>query len=218
MPERSRRRTALLETVRVYQGRAPLWPLHLLRLERSALALGIRLPAELDPPGGGADRICRYEFRGRGRVRMTERGVERPAGLRLRTARVPHRGYRHKTTDREWLDAARLDAAAQGADDVLLLSEEGCAAESSIWSVFWWEDGRLAAPPLEFGILPGVARARLAELTGELLERRLPGPQLPAFGGFLANAGRGVVPLLELDGKIGVPDDETARLAAAFWP
>ena len=218
MPERIRRRPALLETVRVIQGRAPLWPLHLPRLERSALALGIRLPAELDAPSGGADRICRFEFPGRGRVRLSERGIERPAGLRLRTSGVPHRGYRHKTTDREWLDAARLDAASRGADDVLLLSEDGCAAESSIWSVFWWEDGRLAAPPLAFGILPGVARERLGELAGGLVESRVPGARLPALGPFLANAGRGIVPMRELDGELIVPNDETERLAAAFWP
>jgi branched-subunit amino acid aminotransferase/4-amino-4-deoxychorismate lyase len=188
------------------------------RLERSAIALGIALPEELEPPSGAADRIVRFEFRSRGRVRMTERGVERLQGLRLRTGRVPHRGYRHKTTDREWLDAARLDAASQGADDVLLLSEGGFVAESSIWSVFWWEAGRLATPPLSFGVLPGVARARLAELAGGVVESALPGAQLPGFGGFLANAARGVVRLMELDGVIGVPASETGRLAEAFWP
>jgi len=180
--------------------------------------MGIALPAEFDLPGGGADRICRLEFRGRGRVLAAERALERPAGLRLRTARVPHRGYRHKTTDREWLDAARLDAASRGADDVLFLTEAGCVAESSVWSVFWWEDGRLAAPPLDTGILPGVARARLAELVGGLLESCLPGPELPSRGGFLANAARGVVPLLDLDREIVVAERETERLGAAFWP
>jgi len=213
-----RRRVALIETVRVHHGRVPLWPLHLARLERSAVALGVELPIEVDVPAGGADRICRFEFRGRGRCRVMERRVEHIGGLRLRTARVPHRGYRHKTTEREWLDAARLDAASEGADDVLLLSEGGFVAESSIWSLFWWEEGRLAAPPLSFGILPGVARARLAELAGGLVEGCLPGPRLPGLGGFLANAARGVVPLLELDGVHVVPARATGVLAEGFWP
>jgi branched-subunit amino acid aminotransferase/4-amino-4-deoxychorismate lyase len=216
--ERRPHRLGLIETVRVRQGRVPLWPLHLERLERSALALGIALPRELEPPAGGADRIVRFEFRGRGRVRVTGRGVEQIRGLRLRTARVPHRGYRHKTTDREWLDAARLDAASQGADDALLLSEEGFVAESSVWSLFWWEGGRLAAPPLSFGILPGVARARLAQLAGGMVESRLPGPQLPGLGAFLANAARGIVPLVELDADLAVSEEQTARLSEAFWP
>jgi branched-subunit amino acid aminotransferase/4-amino-4-deoxychorismate lyase len=213
-----RRRVALLETVRVRNGRAPLWALHEARLLRSAAALGLTLPRELAPPSGGGDRICRLEFPGRGRSRLLERRVEALGGLRLRTARVPHRGYRHKTTDREWLDVARLDAAAAGADDVLLLSEEGFVAESSIWGIFWWEAGRLAAPPLELGILPGVARARLAALVGGLVESRLPGPDLVAHGGFAANAGRGLVPLRELDGVHVVPERRTERLAEAFWP
>ena len=218
MPDLVRRRTALIETVRVHHGRSPLWPFHEERLFRSGTALGIRLPDPLAPPTGGSDRICRFAFPGRGRIRLTERRPEELDGLRLRTARVPHRGYRHKTTDREWLDAARLDAASQGADDVLLLSEEGFVAESSIWSLLWWEGDKLAAPPLAFGILPGVARARLGRLTGGVIESSLPGAELALCGGFAANAGRGIVPLLELDGVTAVPNHLTTGLAEAFWP
>jgi branched-subunit amino acid aminotransferase/4-amino-4-deoxychorismate lyase len=149
---------------------------------------------------------------------VTERQVDAVSALRLRTSPVPHRGYRHKTTDREWLDAARLDAAADGADDVLFLSADGAVAESSIWSLFWWEGGRLAAPPLELGVLPGVARARLAIVAGGLLESSLAGPELAAHGGFAANAARGIVPLAEVDGVQVVPDPSTASLDEAFWP
>ena len=218
MPEHPRRPSALLETVRVRHGRAPLWPLHVDRLRRSASALGYSLPDVLEPPGGGADRICRFEYLSRGRVRLTERGVEELAGVRLRSSPVPHRGYRHKTSDREWLDAARLNAAAEGADDVLLLSEGGFVAESSIWSLFWWDEGTLTAPPLDLGILPGVARVRLGELVGPLREARLPGPELAARGGFAANAARGVVPISELDGRQVVPHPGTETLREAFWP
>jgi len=213
-----RRRAALLETVRVRNGRAPLWALHVERLHRSAAALGYSLPPLLVPPTGGGDRICRFEYLSRGRSRMVERQVEEVAGLCLRTSRVPHRGYRHKTSDREWLDAARLDAAEEGADDVLLLSNAGFVAESSVWGLFWWEDGRLAAPPLELGVLPGVARARLEDMVGGLVESLLPGGDLVAHGGFAANAARGVVPLLEVDGVQVVSVRGTAALAAAFWP
>ncbi len=218
MPDRPRVRMALLETVRVRDGRVPLWPLHEQRVRRSAAALGYSIPRELLPPSGGPDRICRIEYASRERVLVTERQVEEVAGLRLRTARVPHRGYRHKTTDREWLDAARLDAATAGGDDALLLSEEGFVAESSIWSLFWWSDGELTAPPLEFGILPGVARARLAELAGGLRGAPLPGAELASRGGFAANAGRGIVRLVEVDGIQVVPDRRTTPLIEEFWP
>lgn len=210
--------TTLLETVRVRGGRVPLWPLHEARLHRSAAALGVLLPDALDPPTGGADRVCRLAFPGRGRMRNTERQMEPVAGLRLRSAPVPHRGYRHKTTDRAWLDSARLDAAAAGADDALLVTEEGWVAESSIWSLFWWEGGRLAAPPLALGVLPGVARARLAELSGGIVESRLPAADLARLGGFAANAARGVVPIVEMDGHLVAPEGATGALSAAFWP
>jgi len=217
MPDPPRVRLALLETVRVRDGRVPLWRLHEARARRSAAALGYSLPAELVPPSGGPDRICRIAYASRERVTVTNRKLEERRSLRLVTAQVPHRGYRHKTTDREWLDAARLDAAARGGDDVLFLSEEGFVAESSIWSLFWWERGVLTAPPLDFGILPGVARARLAEVAGGLREGRLPGAELPAHGGFAANAARGIVPLAEVDGIQVVPDEATTQLAEGFW-
>jgi branched-subunit amino acid aminotransferase/4-amino-4-deoxychorismate lyase len=209
---------ALIETVRVLGGLVPLWELHQERVRRSAAALGYSLPAELVPPAGGTDRICRIEYASRERVSTAERQVEEVAGLRLRTALVPHRGYRHKTTDREWLDAARLDAATRGGDDVLLLSEQGMVAESSIWSLFWWHGSHLTGPPLELGILPGVARARLAELVGGLREDHLPGVKLPGHGGFAANAARGIVPLVEVDGVQVVPDRRTEQLMEEFWP
>ena len=50
---------ALIETIRVRNGAAPLWYLHLRRLAVSCKALGIPLPGELPPPEGGADRVYR---------------------------------------------------------------------------------------------------------------------------------------------------------------
>jgi 4-amino-4-deoxychorismate lyase len=199
-------------------GRVPLWPLHLDRLHRSAAALGYTLPQDPEPPAGGGDRICRLEFASRGRLLVTERRIEEVAGLRLRTSPVPHRGYRHKTTNREWLDAGRLNAVTEGGDDALFLSAEGDVAESSIWSLFWWEGGEVASAPLELGVLPGVARARLGELLGGVREALLPGPALPARGGFAANAARGVVPLVEVDGVQVFPNPALRALQEAFWP
>lgn len=218
MPEPVRHRTSLLETIRVRGGKVPLWELHLDRVRASAAALGYSLPNDIEPPSGGSDRICRLEFASRGRLLVTERQVEPTTGLRLRSTAVPHRGYRHKTTNREWLDVARLAAVADGADDVLFCSEDGDVAESSIWSVFWWEGGRVAAPPLALGILPGVARARLGELTGGLEEMLLPGAKLSRRGAFAANAARGIVPLVEVDGFQVVPCSATAALRRDFWP
>jgi branched-subunit amino acid aminotransferase/4-amino-4-deoxychorismate lyase len=218
MPERLRRRPGLIETMRLRQGRVPLWDLHRARLERSARALSIVVPDELAPPVGGADRVCRLELGPRGRLYWSERKPGTPEHLRLRTCAVPHRGYRHKSTDRAWLDAARLEAAAAGADDALLVTENGFVAESSVWSVLWWEDGRLCAPPLALGVLPGVARERLAAVAGGITEQELPASNLAARSPFLANAARGVVLISQLDDHTVPAAEVTGRLRDAFWP
>jgi branched-subunit amino acid aminotransferase/4-amino-4-deoxychorismate lyase len=204
--------------MRLRQGKVPLWDLHRARLERSARALGILLPDELAPPVGGADRVCRLELTARGRLYWSDRKPGTPEHLRLRTCAVPHRGYRYKSTDRAWLDAARLEAAAAGADDALLVTEAGLVAESSVWSVLWWADGRLCAPPLALGILPGVARERLAAMVGGIVEQTLPATELSSRSPFLANAARGVVFTSEVDGQPVPATEGTARLRAEFWP
>ena len=65
---------ALIETIRIRNGAAPLWYLHLRRLAVSCKALGIPLPGELPTPEGGPDRVYRLEVGMRG-VQVSERLV-----------------------------------------------------------------------------------------------------------------------------------------------
>ncbi|HQW67952.1 MAG TPA: aminotransferase class IV, partial [Gemmatimonadales bacterium] len=69
----------LFETVRVRDGVAPLWPLHLERLRRSAQALDIPLP-DITRPEGGEDRVLRFECHDGG-LYVTEREVGGTAPL-----------------------------------------------------------------------------------------------------------------------------------------
>lgn len=201
--------TLLLETVRVKGGKAPLWPYHLVRLARSAKALGFGLPT-LVAPSGGEDRVVRYAVSANGFM-LEERPVGSVAPVKLGVASVPHSAYLHKTDERAQFDRVVADAAGQGVDDLLLLNQ-GSVAECAIWSCFWWEGTRLAAPPLGIGILPGVARAKLNELAGGIVEGRVTPEEFRARGGFLANAARGVV------GVEGVPEAPgTVFLRTRFW-
>jgi len=209
--------TTLIETVRLRNGVAPLWYLHLRRLATSCRALGVPIPPNLPTPEGGADRVHRLLVSRRGVV-AGERPVGSTAAVRLLTSKLVHRPYPHKVVDRERFDRALAEAKAAGADDALLLTVGGQVAETAIWSVLWWEDGKLCAPPLEFGVLPGVARARLEELAGTIEERRAVPDQLPEAGAFVANAVRGVVAVASLDGKAVTPSPLTETLAARFWP
>jgi branched-subunit amino acid aminotransferase/4-amino-4-deoxychorismate lyase len=206
----------LIETVRVRHGVAPLWGLHLRRLLRSCRELGVPFPGEFDVPSGGRDWVHRLEVSASG-VEVTERAVEAVDSVRLATSSVVHHPYPHKTTDRGQFDRATRTARAAGADDALLLAEGGWVAEAGIWSVFWWDGERLCAPPLSLGLLAGVARSRIAELT-EIEERRVPRAGLNGHPLLVANAVRGIVEVVSLDGVATPRSNATGVLSARFWP
>lgn len=207
----------LIETVRIRNGAAPLWYLHVRRLAMSCRALGVPIPTELITPEGGADRVHRLLVSRRGLV-VGERPVGSLAPVRLITSKVVHRPYPHKLVDRERFDRALAEAKAAGADDGLLVTVGGQVAETAIWGLFWWEDGRVAAPPLEIGVLPGVARARITELVREVHERTATVEEIRGKSPFVANAVRGVIRVATLDGAVVPENAETDALAGRFWP
>lgn len=201
--------TLLVETVRVKHGKAPLWPYHLVRLARSAKAVGLAIPT-LVAPSGGQDRVLRYAV-GKEGFSLVERAVGATTPVKLGVASGPHAPYPHKTDDRAQFDRALEEATARGEEDAILLNGRS-VAECALWSCFWWAGGQLAAPPLGIGILLGVARTRLNELAGGIMEGRVTPEEFRARGGFLANAARGVV------GVEGVPDEPgTVFLRTRFW-
>lgn len=210
------RMPTLVETVRVREGRAPLWHLHLRRLVESCRALGVPFPPAFEVPAG-ADRVHRIAVGPKG-LQVTERPVGSTAPVWLVTARTLHRPYPHKTTARDAFDAAAAEAMEARAGDALLLTARGEVAECTIWSLLWWEGDRLAAPPLSLGILRSVSRMRLEELAGPLLARTVPRAGLDGHSLLVTNAVRGVVPVARLDGTEVPPDARTAALAARFWP
>ncbi len=208
--------TTLIETVRVRNGVAPLWYLHLRRLASSCKALGVPLPGTLPTPEGGADRVRRLEVSRRG-LEVREWPVPEQFGLRLAVSPVPHEGYPHKTTDRPPFERTQAAARQRGADDGILLTEGGFVAEAAIWTLFWWDEGRICAPPLTLGILPSVARARVVELVGGLDERRVRPAELRGRPMLAGNAVRGLVAVTWLDGA-EVPEwPGLAALRDRFW-
>src|SRR6188768_2303026 len=90
--------TALIETVRVKGGKAPLWPYHLVRLARSAKALGVTVPTLVSPSGGG-DRVMRYAIKSGG-FTVVEREVGSVAAVKLGVAPAGYRAYPHKVEER----------------------------------------------------------------------------------------------------------------------
>ena len=208
--------TALIETVRVRGGAAPLWYLHLRRLVASCHTLGIPFPTAFDVPEGGADRVHRLEVGPRG-MEVTSREVGSSTPVSLFTSSLVHLPYRHKTTERAIFTRAAEEARKAGADDGLLLTGRGEVAEASIWCLFWWEGETLCAPALDLGILPGVSRMRIEELAGPVAERHVGRRALTGQSLFVSNAVRGVVEVGALD-RVPVPRHPgTARLRESFW-
>ena len=96
---------------------------------------------------------------------------------------------RHKTTDRDFYDAARK---ASGRFEVVFVTCSGQITEGSFTSVFVpSRDGTLLTPPATAGLLPGVLRAMLLD-SGRAIEAPLMVDDL--IDGFLiGNALRGLV-------------------------
>jgi branched-subunit amino acid aminotransferase/4-amino-4-deoxychorismate lyase len=208
--------TTLIETVRVFEGWAPLWPLHMARLRASARTLGVPL-LDLQPPVGGDDRVIRYAVNDAG-VSTTERDVGSLEPVHLVTSPAPHRGYLHKTDDRGWLSAARHGVLPVGADDALLLDPAGRVIESTTWAIGWWDGERLCFPPLTLGGLPSVARFRLDEVArGGIHDVPLFREALGWRAMVACNAARGIVPVATLDGEDVPGNQRTAAVATRFW-
>lgn len=99
---------------------------------------------------------------------------------------------RHKTSDRGfYLDALRV-AKAAGADEALLLRDDGLVTEGSYTSLFVERDGKLVTPPLALGLLPGVLRRSLVD-AGKAEEGDVRLDDLE-HGFFIGNAVRGLMP------------------------
>ncbi|QDM40925.1 aminodeoxychorismate synthase component I [Altererythrobacter sp. TH136] len=195
----------LIETMRFHPDEGVrLLELHLERIKASAAELGFAF--DRHAARNRIQALC-FDLDGPARLRLlASRGGE----LALEAAPLPADlaeplacialplpvepgdwRLRHKTTDRDFYDAARDAAHEAEAAEALLVRDDGLVTEGSFTSVFVERDGVLLTPSLASGLLPGVlrrslidgGRAREADLTLSDLE-----------GGFLlGNALRGLM-------------------------
>jgi branched-subunit amino acid aminotransferase/4-amino-4-deoxychorismate lyase len=193
----------------------------LARLHASLAALGAP-----EPPGeigdlvrfavGQSDRVVRLQLTG-GHAEIATREVNPEASVSIMVADEVHQPYPHKTTRREQFGRAFAQARRARAQDAVLLTADGFVAEGTAWNLFWWENGSLCTPAADLGILPGLGRQRVMEMT-DVKEERVPVAALAGRSLFITNAVRGVVEVSTLQ-RARVPrDPRTAELASAFWP
>ncbi|GLK42187.1 MULTISPECIES: aminodeoxychorismate synthase component I [Novosphingobium] len=98
----------------------------------------------------------------------------------------------HKTTDRGFYDKGLEVARANGADEAILLRDDGLVTEGCFTNLFVERGGTLLTPPATLGLLQGVLRRSLLD-AGRAVEAELTLDDL-AGGFFIGNALRGLIP------------------------
>jgi para-aminobenzoate synthetase/4-amino-4-deoxychorismate lyase len=190
----------LIETIRCEAGVMPDLDRHLARMAGSATFLGLAFDAAaaramLGEATAGRSGRVRLLAAPSGALAVQMAPLPAPAEAPLRVALVPlpvdadDWRLRHKTSDREFYDAARRSA---GTDEVVFVRPDGAITEGSFTNVFVRRGDTLLTPPASAGLLPGVLRARLLA-QGTAREGQVTADDL-AEGFFVGNALRGLMP------------------------
>ena len=119
---------------------------------------------------------------------------------------------------------ARKEARLAGADEAIMLNEQGFVAEGSTSNVFLVSGNALRTPGEDCGILPGVTRSVVLDLArtaglATVEEKMAPGEFALADEAFCTNSLIEIMPVTALDGRAvgqGVPGEVTAKLTAAY--
>jgi branched-chain amino acid aminotransferase len=114
--------------------------------------------------------------------------------------------------------SAQDDAIELGADDALLVSDDGIVLEAPTANIWWRTGDRLFTPSLESPILAGVTRSLLLELSREPVEEgTYPLEHLfAADEAFLTSSIREVMPVRAIDEKEFSLGSAAAALQAAL--
>jgi len=165
------------ESFVVDHGRVRGLPGHVERLGRGARAAGVRgLPertiwrALLELVPRDARWFPRLDLAGTAR-HPTVRALIRPAPAPWETVVVWQRprgdqrlAPRRKGPDLELLGRWRREARRHGADEALILDEQGRALEGAYSSLVWWEGDSLCVVPDQAPVLQGITRALILRI------------------------------------------------------
>ncbi len=182
----------------------PLLELHLERAKASASELGFSF--DRHAVRNAIQALC-FEADAPSKVRLC---VSHHGAHSLEVSPMPERGsdpvicavlrlpvdsgdwrLRHKTSDRQFYADALDVAKSAGAEEALLLRDDGLVTEGSFTNLFVERGGTLLTPPLALGLLPGVLRRSLIDAS-RAEEAELTLDDL-AGGFFIGNALRGLM-------------------------
>ena len=127
----------------------------------------------------------------------------------------------YKTCNKLSQILARAEAEAAHAQEALLLNTDGQVVEAASSNLFWIENGTVFTPPLASGILPGVTRGVVLELSQRFGLPAKPGQITPnqlrqAEGVFLSLSTLGIAEAIALDGHSLAQSPLTAKLQAGY--
>jgi branched-chain amino acid aminotransferase len=119
---------------------------------------------------------------------------------------------------------ARIEANIAGADEALMLNDEGYVAECTADNVFIIKRGEIFTPPISAGALRGITRAVVFEIAAELglkvsevnLTRH---DVFVADECFLTGTAAEVIPVIKADNRVigtGKPGPISTRMIARF--
>ena len=119
---------------------------------------------------------------------------------------------------------ARIEADKRGAPEALMLTEEGLVAECTGDNIFIVRDGCIWTPPIYMGILDGITRSTIIELSRKLgyEVRETPFTLYNVYSAdevFLSGTAAELIAVTEIDGKVigsGSAGEVTLKLLDAF--
>ncbi len=119
---------------------------------------------------------------------------------------------------------ARIEANLAGADEALMLNDQGYVAECTADNVFVIKHGQIFTPPIAAGALRGITRAVVFEIANEMgvkiTETDITRHDVfIADECFLTGTAAEVIPVIKADGRLignGKPGPITTRLMARF--
>jgi branched-subunit amino acid aminotransferase/4-amino-4-deoxychorismate lyase len=167
---------APFETMAAVRGDVPLWPWHAARLSASLQHFGIgatvpdvpTIAHELLARNGHGDGIARVSLvrdgeRARWLVTSRPRSHRQCVTLLPCVARRPSAGppADHKCEPRTFYDAVLAEARAGGADDGIVVGDDGVVLETAVGNLWLRLEGVWVTPPLDGRVLPGIARGLL---------------------------------------------------------
>ena len=240
----------LFETIRIHDARPFLWEWHMMRLTDGAVSLGIALPQTTESLLSNVHELIRRNSMSQSVMRIAlsrgvgERGYgvtgeeqptllvtqhsppttpAKPLSLVSTSARVAIGDplAKVKSTNKLGSILAKRDAAAQGADDGLILNSDGNVTETSSANLFWVEGGTLHTPPVSDGVLPGVTRrlvVALASTLGQAVrEESVTSDRLQqADAVFVTSAATGVIAVDQVNGGALGTHSLTCQLQDAY--